>query len=257
MLNRIYRSKYSLAFDCNNWEQDDENITVAVSLYNYGRHLEECLESLKKQSYSNLSLVVVDDCSNRDNSVEVAVAWAEMNAHRFARTSVLRHDFNQGLAQARNTAFEFSKSRAVFVIDADNMLYPRAIEVLAPWVMNEGYAAAYTQLELFGDVSFPGYADYWSPDFFLKGNYVDAMGLVSKAAWDVVRGYHHLEGGWEDYDFWCKFVECGLEAIFLPQILCRYRVHNSSMLRTETVENNKDLISEMTMRHPWLKLDNT
>lgn len=255
MLNRIYRSKYNVVFDHFVKEQGDDSITVAVSLYNYEKYLSDCLESIKKQTYEKLSIVIVDDCSNKDRSLETAVSWAEKNAGRFERTSVLRHSFNQGLAQARNTAFDYSDSRAIFVIDADNMLYPRAVEVLAPWVMNEGYAAAYTQLEFFGDVSRLGYADYWSPAFFLKTNYVDAMALISKAAWNVVRGYHHLEGGWEDYDFWCKFVECGLEPIFIPQLLCRYRVHSTSMLRTESVANNRDLISEMKMRHPWLTID--
>lgn len=254
MLNRIYRSKYSIKFEKLSRSPNDDTITVAVSLYNYERQLADCLESIKRQTYSNLSLIIVDDCSNKDNSLSRAVSWAKRNSERFVRTTVVRHEFNQGLAQARNTAFAVSDSRALFIIDADNMIYPRAVEVLAPWVMNEGYGAAYTQLEFFGDVSGIGHADYWARDFFLKNNYVDAMALISRTAWQTVRGYTHMEGGWEDYDFWCKFVDNGIDSIFIPQILCRYRVHGASMLRTDTVANQTDLIVEMRMRHPWLAI---
>jgi len=254
MLNRIYRSKYNVQFDHISRASNDDTITVAVSLYNYERELVDCLESIKNQTYPNLSLIIVDDCSQKDNSLEQAVSWVKCNSERFVRATVVRHEFNQGLAQARNTAFAVSDSRALFIMDADNMIYPRAIEVLAPWVLDEGYAAAYTQLEFFGDVSGLGHADYWSPDFFRENNYVDAMALISSSAWQTVRGYTHMEGGWEDYDFWCKFVDNGLESIFVPQILCRYRVHGTSMLRTDTVNNQNDLIVEMRMRHPWLTI---
>ncbi|ELT46670.1 glycosyltransferase family 2 protein [Brucella intermedia] len=195
MLNRIYRSKYNLQFDHVSHTSNDDTITVAVSLYNYEKEILDCLESIKNQTYRNLSLMIVDDCSQKDNSLERAILWTKRNSERFVRATVVRHEFNQGLAQARNTAFAASDTRALFIMDADNMIYPRAIEVLAPWVLDEGYAAAYTQLEFFGDVSGLGYADYWSPDFFRENNYVDAMALISTSAWQTVRGYTTWKGG--------------------------------------------------------------
>ena len=58
--------------------------------------------------------------------------------------------------------------------------------------------------------------------------------------------------GWEDYDFWCKFVEHDLSAVFVPEMLCRYRWHGKSMSVTETIPNASTLILEMSLRHPWL-----
>lgn len=254
MLNRIYSAPYDILYDNVNNTYDEETISVAVSLYNYERFIEECLNSIREQTYENLDLIIVDDCSLRDNSAEFSVNWMAENASRFRRSTVLRHKHNQGLAQARNTAFSFSKNRAIFVIDADNIIYPTAIAKLAPYVLDEGYGAAYSQLEFFGDQSGLGYADYWTKRSFVKGNYVDAMALISKKAWNEVRGYTHMEGGLEDYDFWCKFIDNGIKALFVPQVLCRYRVHGTSMLRTDTVANHADLFKELSMRHPWLDL---
>ena len=61
--------------------------------------------------------------------------------------------------------------------------------------------------------------------------------------------------GWEDFDFWCKFIDHKLNAFFLPEILCRYRVHKSSMLRTESRDNHNDIVVRMLIRHPWLDLE--
>jgi hypothetical protein len=52
---------------------------------------------------------------------------------------------------------------------------------------------------------------------------------------------------------WCKFVEQGLTAAFVPEILCRYRVHQASMMRTE-MKSYDDVFVQMTLAHPWLDL---
>lgn len=229
-------------------------VTVAVSLFNYAAFLPACLDSVAAQHHQSLDLIVVDDASDQDDSAEVARAWLKENAGRFCRSILLRHGRNQGLAQARNTAFGRARTEAVFVIDADNMIYPRAISRLKHALDETGAAAAYTQLEFFGSERRLGYADVWTPEAFRTGNYVDAMALISRQAWRAVRGYTHLEGGWEDYEFWCKFVDRGLSAIYVPEVLCRYRVHAGSMLRTEALSAHRRLSIQMMSSHPWLDL---
>ncbi len=235
-------------------EPSPELVTVAVSLFNYARLLPECLESILLQRHQAIELIVVDDCSMTDSSLDVARCWLEQNAERFARVLLLRHTRNQGLAQARNTAFDRARGGTVFVMDADNTIYPRAIGRLHAAMMTSGAAAAYTQLELFGDRKTVGLADIWHPEWLRHGNYVDAMALISHRAWRDVGGYSHIEGGWEDYDFWCKFIEQGFSAAFVPEMLCRYRVHRTSMLRTESARSYDAIFVEMTMRHPWMRL---
>ncbi|MDL2171741.1 MULTISPECIES: glycosyltransferase family 2 protein [Asaia] len=229
-------------------------ITVAVSLFNYEKFLPSCLDSVKAQTHGPIELIIVDDRSEIDDSVGTARRWLEENYARFERVLLLRHLHNQGLAQARNTAFLHARTERVFVIDADNEIYPRCLGRLSEAMDESGCEATYSQLELFGDQRQLGYGDIWSPEGFYEGNYVDAMALVSRKAWADVGGYTHIEGGWEDYDFWCKFVECGFTGGFVPEILGRYRVHGTSMLRSETVSRYASINIEMSLRHPWLRL---
>lgn len=229
-------------------------VTVAVSLFNYAQFLPYCLDSILAQRHQALELVVVDDASSGDDSVGVAQIWMEQHASRFSRTLLLRHKRNQGLAQARNTGFRHARGRSVFVIDADNEIYPRAIGRLHAAMETSGFAAIYSQHEIFGEQRGTGLSDIWHPEWLRHGNYIDAMALVSRRAWLDVGGYTHMEGGWEDYDFWCKFIEQGYVAAFVPEMLCRYRVHGTSMLRTETAKSYDAVFIEMTLRHPWMQL---
>jgi len=229
-------------------------VSVIVTLYNYARFVEDCLESIAKQTQDNIELIVIDDCSTDDSLMRV-LRWIGLNARKFTGYRIAAHLENMGLAYARNTAFSLARAPRVFVMDADNTLYPRAIERCMQAMNDSGADGAYTQLEIFGDRTGTGDADFWDRERFKPRNYVDAMALVAKTAWEKVDGYHQLgANGWEDYDFWCKFVEHGMHCTFVPEMLCRYRVHGTSMLHTDTNPNAGKLLLEMTIRHPWLEL---
>jgi len=228
-------------------------VSITVSLFNYGRFLEECLASVAAQTHPDLELIIVDDCST-DGSEKVAATWLAQHKRRFARALLVRHLQNQGLSQARNTGFLLANADFVFALDADNVIYPRAIARLYEALAGTDFGVAYSQLETFDEAPGLGYADIWDPAHLARGNYIDAMALIAKWAWQKVGGYTLMKFGWEDYDLWCKFVEHGIAGVFVPEILCRYRIRSASMLRQITNPRVVDLIQDMTARHPWLAL---
>ena len=238
----------------NRRQPDPRGISVIVSLYNYERFIVECLDSVWRQSYPFIELIVVDDCSQQDGSVLCAQTWLGKHASRFDRVALVQHKINRGLAATRNTGFEVVRTELVFVLDADNELYPRALCRLYEAVITSPAYAAYSQIELFGEQKGIGQADVWNRDRMRLGNYVDAMALISVQAWQEVGGYDHIDGGWEDFDFWCKMIEKGITAVFVAEVLCRYRVHKLSMLRTFTDVATSQLKIDMVLRHPWLEL---
>jgi hypothetical protein len=94
----------------------------------------------------------------------------------------------------------------------------------------------------------------WQRERFSFENHVDAMALVRHRAWDAVGGYTHIEGGWEDYDFWCKLISAGFHGLQCPRVLAVYRSHCQSMSHTATNRNWKALSRTLQDRHPWLQL---
>ena len=229
-------------------------VTVIITLYNYASVIDQALQSIADQTMQYLDLVIVEDRS-RDESMDTALAWLRKNHLRFERCQLVQNSWNYGLATSRNTALAKVQTDYVMVLDADNALYPTAVERLLSALDRTGTAAAYSQLELFGEHSGVGDAGPWDPERLARGNYIDAMALFHMSAIRRCGGYELFEvPGWEDYDLWCKLHEQGLTATFVPQILCRYRVHAASMLRAETNADIPAVAFEMLRRHPWLKL---
>ncbi|MBW0180952.1 MAG: glycosyltransferase [Vulcanococcus sp.] len=234
---------------------------VLISLHNYADKIERALNSVDLQVLSALELVVVDDFST-DHSVETVLAWLGEHAGRFKRCCLIRHRANIGLAAARNTAFAHSVAPWAFVLDADNMLFPAAVQaclsqalvapeavaVIHPWVEVIGNGRyGHDGRSLIGRVS-------WQRDAFLGGNVIDAMALVRRSAWQAVGGYTHIQGGWEDFDFWCKLIEAGYCGLLCPRILARYYTHADSMTATSTATHWRSLSRCLQERHPWLRL---
>jgi glycosyltransferase involved in cell wall biosynthesis len=168
----------------------------------------------------------------------------------------VRHAKNSGLATARNTAFSLSRTPYVFVLDADNEIYPRCVEECWLALRACDAAFAYPILEKFGSESGLMGTELWSMARLAEGNYIDAMVLLRKSAWEEFGGYTKMDSGsgWEDYELWCKMAERGAYGVQVPQILARYRVHRSSMLRTHTNSDSTAplLRNEMRRRHPWV-----
>ncbi|MGY3576848.1 glycosyltransferase family 2 protein [Bradyrhizobium sp. USDA 4504] len=228
--------------------------SVVVASYNYASFVKDTLGSVAAQTYAPLELIIVDDAST-DVSTEVIRDWMEIHQTRFKRCLLLRHKVNQGLAQTRNTAFQAAQGKHVFVLDSDNLLFSRCIARHVEVMERTEAAVVYAQSEWFDAVRRVGPSDLWDAERLKTGNYVDAMALVSRAAWESVGGYSHFDMmGWEDYDLWLKFIEVGYEGVFIPEILCRYRVHGNSMNRVESLPKKARMEVEMTLRHPWLRL---
>ena len=233
---------------------------VCVSLYNYADRIEEALKSAHAQTLSALELIVVDDASS-DGSSAVVLAWLKRHGQRFARTLLLQHEVNSGLAAARNTAFAAAEASWCFVLDADNQLQPEAVaQCLAvaqhapatAAVVHPLVALAYEQPDTYARTLLSHQS--WQRECFRSGNYVDAMALVRRSAWQQVGGYTHIPGGWEDFDFWCSLIDAGLHGVLCPQRLATYNVHGSSMAATCTRRLERPLSRLLMQRHPWLRL---
>ena len=82
-------------------------VSVIVPIYNVASYLKECLQSLVKQSYENLDIVLIDDGSS-DESLEIALEFATSDSRIFVVSKP-----NGGLSSARNFGLEFIKGSAL------------------------------------------------------------------------------------------------------------------------------------------------
>ncbi|NTU73225.1 glycosyltransferase family 2 protein [Candidatus Roizmanbacteria bacterium] len=224
-------------------------VTVIITVHNYEDYIIQCLNSVFQQTINHIDLIVYDDCSS-DNSTIYIKQWVEENASRFENILVARHRENKGLSTTRNECFELATTPYVFVLDADNTIYPRCLELLKSAIDKTDADFAYSYARIHNGKKSLLNIYPWNPQLLFKENYIDAMVMLKKSTWSNVGGYSIMENlGWEDYDLWLKIHEYGGWATLVPEILCEYRVHTKSMISTNTGYNTDRLWQIIRSQH--------
>ena len=226
-------------------------VSVTISLFNYEKQIPECLDSVAAQTLGPIELIVVDDCST-DGSARVVTYWLEENGPRFTRFRLLRQPRNRGLARARNTAVARADAPFVFVLDADNILYPPCLDRLYAALQMSDASFAYCYAESFGEKTGLVNLKPWNPSWFSDNNQIDAMVLMRQSVWEQVGGYSTDMPvmGWEDFDMWFKIARLRGWGIQVPEILTRYRVHSTSMLNAVTNPSADVLWAHLRAKYP-------
>ena len=104
---------------------DSPKISVIVPIYQTADYLPACLDSVRAQTFDEIEIICVDD-----GSTDASAAMLADYAARDRRVRVLRHEGNQGLGAARNTAIAAAKAPYLSSVDSDDRLEPDLLERL-------------------------------------------------------------------------------------------------------------------------------
>jgi len=98
-------------------------VSVILPTYNRSKTLERAINSVLKQTYSDLELIIVDDAST-DNTEEIVKAFMNKDG----RVIYIKHSSNTGPAGARNTGIKRSTGRYIGFQDSDDEWMPDKLE---------------------------------------------------------------------------------------------------------------------------------
>ena len=115
-------------------------VTLVVPMYNVAPYLERCLRSLEKQTYRNIEVIIMDDCST-DGSLDIAGEMAASDM-RFKVFSMPR---NSGAGDARQAAIEKSSGEFIGFVDADDYVDMDFVAVLYGLITKTGADVACCQ----------------------------------------------------------------------------------------------------------------
>lgn len=96
--------------------KDNELISVIIPVYNVEKYLEKCVDSVKKQTYDNIEIILVDDGST-DKSGEIC----DIIANGDNRVKVI-HKKNGGLSDARNAGIKIANGELIGFVDSDDYI---------------------------------------------------------------------------------------------------------------------------------------
>lgn len=129
-------------------------VSVCVPVYNVEKYIGRCLESLRIQTYTNLEIIVVDDCSP-DNSIQVVEKFAQIDS----RIKCIRHKTNLGLMMARKTGYTSATGEYVTFLDSDDYLPVDAIEKLLNAIVSTRADVVSGSIEY---IAVDGHRDIWA-----------------------------------------------------------------------------------------------
>jgi len=202
-------------------------VSVIMPSYNTAKFIKESIESVLNQTYSNLELIIVDDCST-DNTDEVVCSIAD------ERIVYIKNDINSGAAVSRNRAIREAKGKWIAFLDSDDIWQADKLEKQLGFMKKGGYHFSYTSYEEIDEQSAPRGVKVSGPDKINKRqmyNYCWPGCLTVMYDADYV-GEIQIEDLKKnnDYAIWLKVIEKA-DCHLLDENLARYRIRGGSISR--------------------------
>ena len=122
-------------------------ISVITPAYNAADFIDETIQSVINQTFTDWEMIIVDDAS-LDNTYAKISDWVS----RDGRIKAIKLEKNSGVAAARNTALAAAKGDFIAFLDADDLWMPEKLETQYNFMRDNGYVLTYTEYKtFFGD----------------------------------------------------------------------------------------------------------
>ena len=121
-------------------EREAGLVSIIMPSYNTASFIEETIQSVLNQTYTNWELIIVDDCST-DNTNEVVDTIKDCRIH------YLKNEKNSGAAISRNKALREAKGQWIAYLDSDDLWMPEKLEKQIKFMEENGYVFSYTNYE--------------------------------------------------------------------------------------------------------------
>lgn len=201
-------------------------VSVIMPSYNTAEYISESIASVRKQTYTDWELIIVDDCS-ADNTDEIVKPFLSDK-----RIKYIKNETNSGAAVSRNRALREAKGKWIAFLDSDDLWLPVKLEKQIAFMKKNDYHFSYTNYVEINEASIPNGRFITGPKRITKHgmyNYcwmgcltvmydVDTIGLIQIV--DIKKN--------NDYAMWlkvCKKADCYL----LDEALAKYRKRSGSI----------------------------
>ena len=202
-------------------------VSIITPSYNSSRFINECVNSVLGQTYTNWELIIVDDASN-DNSRELISNIA-------ARDNRIKFVFltkNIGVAGSRNIALEKSKGRYIAFLDSDDVWKKEKLTMQIHFMQSHDVSFSFSSyepmsengIEIFKEIKAPLKIDYNS---LLKNTIIGCLTVVLDK--DKIGDFKmpNLRTS-QDLALWLSIMKDGVIAYGIKQSLAYYRIVGKS-----------------------------
>ncbi len=221
-------------------------ISIIIPCFNQGHFINEALDSVFKQTYTNWEIIIVNDGSDDGLTEQILL---DINGPKVK----IIHIENSGLATARNIGISHSVGEYILPLDADDKIHPLYLaKALSIFEQNQAISIVYSKAEYFGNKT----GVFELPDFdinvMLKQNLIFCSAIYSREMFNKVGGYNpNMKYGWEDWDLWLSFIELDACIYKIDETMFYYRKHESSMVEeiSKNISKRQYLEQQLVKNH--------
>lgn len=194
------------------------------------------LESVRKQSFGDWELCLVDDCSPDLAVMETL----ERVAAEDPRIRVRRREANGGICAASNDALAMARGEFVVLFDHDDELHPDALAHVQEALQREPRADyVYTdedKIDRAGHHSGPFFKPDWSPERMRTQMYTCHLSVLRRSLVEEVGGFDPEVEGAQDWDLILKVTERARAVLHVPRVLYHWRMLETSTASGEVAK---------------------
>lgn len=204
-------------------------ISVVVPVYNVKQKmLQQCIESVRKQTYTNWELCLADDASTMP---EVRKCLADYEG--IPQIKITYRQENGHISLCTNTAISQATGEFIAFMDCDDMLAPNALYEVAKLLNADRtldfiYSDEDKLTENGKKRHQPHFKPDWSPDTMMSLMYTCHLGVYRKTIGDQIGWLRQGFEGAQDYDFTLRFTEKTDHIGHIPKILYHWRERQES-----------------------------
>lgn len=227
-------------------------VSIITTCYNDGEYLQECIDSVKDQTYSNIEYIIINDGSTDKFTLDLLETLKLDNKIKLLNT------INQGVCKARNQAIKESNGLFLLVLDGDDLISPQFVELsVNQMLMNDNVKLVATNYNFFGRVNHSVELEDYSIEKLMGHNLFVVSTMFRRRDFDYVSGFNsNMKEGLEDWDFWLSIMENGGDVSYVKGVNFFYRIkpkiksrnissaiENHQILRRRLWQNHKELYS--------------
>lgn len=209
-------------------------VSVIIPCYNYGRFLQDAVDSVLQQTFQDFEIIVVDDHST-DNTPDEAAKFTSNE-----RIKYVRQPHNVGQSQNRNTGINLAQGEFITFLDADDAYEKDMLEKLLLVLEDHRFGVSYCLSAIY-DAQLQNVLSYPSLDRVKTGNVVKDLyignfipGMTLMTRLNLVKkigGFHDEKQSFGLGVDWWFLLQLATQVEFqgIPEYLCKYRHHSTQM----------------------------
>jgi len=220
------------------------DISVIMSVYNGEIYLKEAIESVRKQSFQNWELIVINDCST-DSTGEILADFSLKDD----RIKVHTNEVNLKLPSSLNKAISLSEGKYIARMDADDICLPDRLEKQYKF-MEENSDVALSSCRfltlkngVYASGGAGGRCDFKAlKAMLLVSNPILHPGVIAKA--EVMKNFYYdtTLTCTEDLELWTRMITENQKIQILPECLLIYRLHDKQITSTTRERQHTEVL---------------